>query len=461
MLYDLIVIGAGPGGYVAAIKAAQLGMNVALVESDRVGGTCLNRGCIPTKALLHSVGNLRKIKSAGEYGIHLSDIQLNIEEIYTKKDKVVDHLVQGIEGLVKANKIELIFGEAKIISAGLVEIEGSAYETKKIIIATGSKPAIPPISGSELPNVLTSNELLAQPNKYKKLIIIGGGVIGVEFATIFNELGCDVTIIETSGTLLPNFDSEISKKLAVVLKKQGIKLFTTSLVTTISKDQQLTCTFTTKGKENTVTGEAILIATGRKANFEGLFTPELNVKIEKQSIWVDEFFETSIAGIYAIGDVASRGTQLAHLASAQGVNAVLAMNQQSAEYNLDIIPSCVYTTPEIASVGMTEAQAKEQGISVEIGKYTMVGNGKTMIAGTSLGFIKVIADATSEKIIGAQLMCDRATDMVSEFTTAIVNGLSIKEVTAIVHPHPTYNEGVGEAYEDLLGYGIHTMPKKL
>ncbi|MEI5991210.1 dihydrolipoyl dehydrogenase [Enterococcus crotali] len=460
MRYDLIIIGAGPGGYVAAIKAAQLGMNVALVESDRVGGTCLNRGCIPTKALLHSAETVREIKNASKNGIHVQDIQIDMEEIYAKKNKVVDTLVQGIEGLVKANKIELIFGTARIIKAGVIEVGGVIYETQKIMIATGSKPAIPPIPGSDLPGVLTSNELLRNANTYQKLTIIGGGVIGVEFATIFNELGCDVTIIETANTLLPNFDGEVSKKLAMVLKKQGIKVATKSIVTGISKETQLTCTYTTKGKENTVTSDAVLIATGRKASFEGIFASDLNVKIENQSIWVDDSFETSIKGIYAIGDVASRGTQLAHLASAQGVNAVLAMNNKATEYDLEIIPACVYTTPEIATVGITEDEAKNQGISVTIGKYNMAGNGKTMIAGNTLGFIKVIADAQSNKIIGAQLMCDRATDMVSEFTTAIVNGLRIDEVTSIVHPHPTYNEGIGEAYENLQGLGIHTIPKK-
>ncbi|WP_207694557.1 dihydrolipoyl dehydrogenase [Enterococcus sp. DIV0212c] len=460
MRYDLIVIGAGPGGYVAAIKAAQLGMKVAIVESDRVGGTCLNRGCIPTKALLHSAEIVHEAKNAGKNGIHISDIRIDMDEIYAHKNQVVDNLVQGIESLVKANNIELINGKAKIISADSVDVAGVIYKAAKILIATGSKPAIPPIPGSDLSGVLTSNELLAQPNNYKQLTIIGGGVIGVEFATIFNALGCEVTIIETADTLLPNFDSEISKKLAMVLKKQGIKIATKSIVTSITKEQQLTCNYTIKGKESSVTSDAVLIATGRKSSFEGIFAPNLNITIENQSIWVDDTFETSIKGIYAIGDVASRGEQLAHVASAQGVNAVLAMNQQSPEYDLNNSPSCIYTTPEIASVGITEAEAKDQGISVKIGKYTMAGNGKTMIKGTSLGFIKVVADENNNKIIGAQLMCDRATDMISEFTTAIVNGLTIDEVTAIIHPHPTYNEGVGEAYENLQGLGIHTIPKK-
>ncbi|WP_430602239.1 dihydrolipoyl dehydrogenase [Enterococcus sp. DIV0724b] len=460
MKYDLIVVGAGPGGYVAAIKAAQLGMKVALVENDRVGGTCLNKGCIPTKTLLHSAETVREIKNASENGIKVSNLQINMEELYAKKNKVVDNLVHGIEGLVKANKIELIFGKAQVIKAGVIKIDETTYETKKIMIATGSTPTIPPIPGIDLPGVLTSNELLTEPNDYKKMTIIGGGVIGVEFAMIFNELGCEVTIIETAATLLPNFDNEISKKLALVLKKQGIKVVTKAVVTTIFRDQYLTCTYTIKGKENTVEADAILIATGRKSNFEGVFAPELNVKIENQSIWVDDYFETSIKGIYAIGDVASRGIQLAHLASAQGVNAVLAMNQLPVEYDLNVVPSCVYTTPEIASVGITETRAKDQNSSVIVGKYNMAGNGKTMIAGASLGFIKVIADAQSKKIIGAQLMCDRATDMISEFTTAIVNGLTINEVTAIIHPHPTYNEGIGEAYENLQGLGIHTIPKK-
>lgn len=460
MRYDLIVVGAGPGGYVAAIKAAQLDMKVALVEEQRVGGTCLNRGCIPTKSLLHSAETVRTIKQSEEIGIHIDNITLDMDSIYQKKDQVVDQLVQGVEALVKANKVDLIMGRGEIIAKGKVRVSGETYETDKILIATGSKPAIPPIPGSELPGVLTSNELLAQSNQYKQLVIIGGGVIGVEFASIFNDLGCDVTIIEAADTLLPNFDSEISKKLALILKKQGIKIFTKSSVASITKDGLLTCTFTSKGKEMSAEGDAVLIATGRKAAFDGLFAEGFAVELDKQAIWVNETFETSVKGIYAIGDVASRGMQLAHLASAQGVNAVMAMNQKAGVYDLDLVPSCVYTTPEIASVGITEAQAKEQGISIKLGKYPMAGNGKTIIAGSSLGFIKVIAEAQSDKIIGAHLMCERATDMISEFATAIANGLTIDQVTTIIHPHPTYNEGVGEAYELLTGHSIHTMPKK-
>jgi dihydrolipoamide dehydrogenase len=458
--YDLIIIGAGPGGYVAAIKAAQLGMKVALVESQRIGGTCLNQGCIPTKSLLHAAETIREIRQAEKNGIQVGTLQIDRNKMYQQKDQVVDQLVQGVEALIKANKIDWIKGVGTIIASGQVDVSGKIYETEKILIATGSKPAVPPIPGSDLPGVITSNELLAQPNQYNQLVIIGGGVIGVEFASIFNELGCEVTIIEAADSLLPNFDSEISKKLALLLKKQGIKIATKSSVASISKETQLVCTYSSKGKELTAKGDAILIATGRKAYFEGLFAEDVAVELDRGMIKVNEFFETSIKGIYAIGDVANRGMQLAHVASAQGVNAVLAMNQQQGVYDLDLVPSCVYTTPEIASVGITEAQAKEQDLSIKIGKYNMAGNGKTIIAGSSLGFVKVIADAQSEKIIGAQMLCARATDMISEFTTAIVNELTISDVGTIIHPHPTYNEGVGEAYELLAGHGIHTMPKK-
>ncbi|MFD1900475.1 dihydrolipoyl dehydrogenase family protein [Enterococcus termitis] len=268
MRYDLIIIGAGPGGYVAAIKAAQLGMKVALVESQRIGGTCLNQGCIPTKSLLHAAETIREIRQAEKNGIQVGTLQIDRNKMYQQKDQVVDQLVQGVEALIKANKIDWIKGVGTIIAPGQVNVSDKIYETEKILIATGSKPAVPQIPGSDLPGVITSNELLAQSNQYNQLVIIGGGVIGVEFASIFNELGCEVTIIEAADTLLPNFDSEISKKLALLLKKQGIKIATKSSVASISKETQLVCTFSSKGKELTAKGDAILIATGRKAYFE-------------------------------------------------------------------------------------------------------------------------------------------------------------------------------------------------
>ncbi|MTD37577.1 dihydrolipoyl dehydrogenase [Erwinia sp. CPCC 100877] len=450
MRYDLIVIGAGPGGYVAAVKAAQLGMKVAVVERQWLGGTCLNRGCIPTKTLLHAAETIREIKEASENGIQVSDVHVDLAAVYARKDAVVAQLTQGIERLFKANGVALIQGEAQITAADTVVVAGTTYQTDKILIATGSKPALPPIPGSNLAGVVTSDELLVEAQSAEKLVIIGGGVIGVELASIFNEYGCDVTIIEAAASLLPNFDGEISKKLAVILKKRGITVQTKAQVSAIVEEDKLLCKYSAKGKEQEAAADKILIATGRKAVFDNLFAPQLAVKTEKQGLWVDDSFETSVKGIYAIGDVACRGVQLAHLASAQGINAVLAMQQQKPLYRLDVVPACVYTTPEIAAVGLTEAQAQEKEMEVLVGKYAMAANGKTVIAGTTLGFIKVIAEAGSKKILGAHLLCERATDMVSEFATAIVNELTLDQVTTIIHPHPTYNEGIGEAYENLL-----------
>lgn len=460
MNYDLIVIGAGPGGYVSAIKAAQLGMKVALAEKNSVGGTCLNRGCIPTKSLLHAAEAVRQLKDAARYGIQADGYRVDIGVLYARKEEIVAQLVQGIEGLIKANRIDLLRGEAYLQDKNTVAVNGERYTTEKVLLATGSVPAKPPIPGIDLPGVLTSDDLLAQAKAYGSMIIIGGGVIGVEFATMLQELGCEVTIVEAAGSLLPNFDAEISKKLELFLKKRGIKIHTGATVARILKDEKLQCCFTAKNKEQVAEAEAVLIATGRRAYTGNAVNQELGIEMERGAICVNERFETSVPGVYAIGDVANRGMQLAHMASAQGVNAVLAMNGLPPQYDLSVVPSCVYTSPEIASVGLTEEGAESEGIPVRVGKYMMAGNGKTIISQGAPGFIKVLTHAGTGVILGAQLLCERATDMVQQFAQAIVKGLTAKDVEHVIYPHPTFCEGIGEALENVYGCSIHSLPKK-
>ncbi|MDL2214103.1 dihydrolipoyl dehydrogenase, partial [Clostridia bacterium OttesenSCG-928-O13] len=382
--YDLVVIGAGPGGYVAAIKAAQAGMAVALVEVREVGGTCLNRGCIPTKALMHSAHLYREMQESDKFGVFAKDITFDIEKMYTRKNEVVSQLRTGVEFLLKANKIDVVRGTGKVSGEGSVVVqtaEGTVdLQAKNILLATGSVPARPPIPGLDLPGVITSDELLEQSGTvYKDLVIIGGGVIGCEFATVFSALGCSVSIVEAMDRILPTMDKEISQNLAMILKRRGVAIHTSAMVEKVERGGGgLVCHFSKKEESQSVEAQAVLVSIGRRVNTEGLFTENFSVKSDRGLV-VNENFETSARGIYAIGDVVSGGIQLAHMASAQGANAVAHMAGHAPEVDLRAIPSCIYTSPEIAAVGLTEAAAKEAGYEVKVGKFPMNGNGKTII----------------------------------------------------------------------------------
>lgn len=463
--YDLIVIGAGPGGYVAAIKAAKLGMKVAVIEKGELGGTCLNRGCIPTKSLIHATELYRKMQHSEVYGIIHNEISYDMEKIFSYKDGVLEKLRGGIGQLFKANDITLFKGTAKIFKDNIVKVrtcdELIELKGSKILIATGSKPAIPEIPGVNTPGVVTSDDLLTNPNiNCDNLIIIGGGVISVEFATIFASLGKNVTIIEAMPRILPNMDKEISQNLKMILKKRNIDIHTNAMVGSISKENdKLICSFTEKERLQAVEGDSILLAIGRNSLIDDLFDSSISVDTERNKILVNEDFETSIKGIYAIGDVI-KGIQLAHVASAQGVVAVEKMQGIVPTLNLDIVPSCVYTDPEIASVGVTEEEAKSMDIPVVIGKTSTSSNGKSILSNDERGFIKVIFEKDSHAIIGAQMMCSRATDMIGELSTAIANKLTDKDLRKAMRAHPTYNEALVEAVEGAFRDPIHSRSKR-
>jgi len=464
--YDLVIIGSGPGGYVAAIKAAQLGMKTAIIESREVGGTCLNRGCIPTKTLIHSSHLYHEAMNFEELGIHFDGLNFDMNQLQNHKEEVVIKIRQGISSLLQANGVTIIPATATILADNQVLLRNSQdfeslVKAKKILIATGSKPVIPNLEGVNLDNVITSDELLTRRTLYKKLLIIGGGVIGIEFASIYSDLGCEVEIIEAMERITPNMDKEISQSIAMSLKKKGVLIHTKSKVIRMLEgvNHELICEYEEKDSRKTTVAEGVLLAVGRRANTEGLFAPELSPELDGANIRVNEKYETNINGIYAIGDVI-KGKQLAHAASAQGIAAVMFMCGQAPTVNLKLIPSCIYTNPEIAIVGMNEEEALNNGFSVTIGKYPMLANSKTILSKGERGFIKVICDATTDKILGAQLLCDRATDIISEFTTAIANGLTSKDLAAVIRPHPTYSEGVSEAVEDVHGMSIHLLPKR-
>jgi dihydrolipoamide dehydrogenase len=459
MKYDLIVIGGGPGGYTAAIRAAQLGMRVMLAESRELGGTCLNRGCIPTKALIYAADKYRETKSFGSIGLAAEKVSFDFAKIHERKNTVVSSSRSGIEMLLKSNGIDFINAKATVLGSGKVSAGNEIFETGKILIATGSRAARIPIPGADGKNVYTSDDLLTGDGKFfDSLVIIGGGVIGVEMACIYSALGCEVTIIEAMPRVLPMMDKDISTNISMILKKSGVKIFTNASVKQIEDTAgKSLCTFIQKEYEQKIEGDGVLLSIGRRAETEGLLAESVQLCMTKGRIDVDEKFCTSMEGVYAIGDVTG-GIQLAHAAEAQGIACVEYMSgMETPSVDPSLVPSCVYTTPEIACVGITEEQAATSGRAVKIGKYVMNGNAKTVIEQMPRSFIKLVFDASTEKLLGAQMMCGRASDMIAEMTTAISAGLTKKDVLRALRPHPSFCEAVTDAIELADGHSINTM----
>ncbi len=457
--YDLIVIGGGPGGYEAAIDAAKLyNKKVALVENRELGGTCLNRGCIPTKTLIHTVEMYRGLKAHGEeIGITGTDgIGVSLTALQARKNAVLEQLRAGIASLMKVNKITVYEGRGAIIDSGRVEVSLNSGEVLEltcddILLATGSAPAVPPIKGAELEGVLTSDEMLNLSDMPKSITIIGGGVIGCEFASIFGALGVKVTIVEALDRIIANLDKELGQSLKLLLtKRHGADVHTGALVTEIRESENglVTC-FTEKEQSFEVCSDLVLMAAGRRPETRRLFADNSSesvkcIELDRGAVVVNERYETSIKRIYAIGDVIG-GVQLAHAATAEGRNAVAMLYGAKAEIDMNAVPSCIYTEPEIASVGISPDIAKQEGLDVISKKYTMSANGKTVLSLGDRGFIRITADKETGRILGAQMMCERATDMISQFTQAIVCELTIDDIAKSIFPHPTFSEAIGEA----------------
>ncbi len=459
---DVIVIGGGPGGYVAAIRAAQLGSDVCIVERDRVGGTCLNRGCIPTKALWRNAEILNTLKNIKEFGINVDGYSINVEEVQNRKQKVIDQLVSGVEQLLKANKIEVINGTATLKDKNTVTItlpDGSTEEItgKNIIIATGSKSSNPPIEGNDIEGILSSDDILNFKEIPPRLTIIGGGVIGMEFAGIFAAMGSAVTVIDLFS-ILNRVDSDIVKRFSVSVKKKGIELNPNCKIDKIEKRNDLYYILceNKKGKFE-VESEALLIATGRTPHTEGLNLEKVGIEFNRKAIMVDANYETNIKGIYAIGDVNGK-IMLAHAASHQGIHVAErihghAFNQESP------IPSCIFVFPEIATVGITEDEAKEQSMEYKTSKFMFGANGKALSLGESEGFVKVMSNM-QEEIIGVHIMGPHASDLIHEGTLAISSKLKIDDIKNTIHAHPTLSEAFHEAVCGLKGEAIHLVQSK-
>lgn len=443
--YDMIIIGAGPGGYVAALRAADLGKKVALVEENHLGGTCLNAGCVPTKTLLREA--------------HVAD---DFAAMHDRKEAVVQGQRQGIEALLKAAGVTVYKDQASIAKDKSVHLTNSdeILQGNALIIATGAVPALPPIPGSDRQGVVTSDDLLTtSPDQAQRLLIIGGGVIGVEMASLYAYKGTEVTIIEALPRLLGNMDKEIGQSLGMAFKKQGITVLTDAKVLAIEEGEPLAVRYVRKEAEVLIQADQVLIATGRKAATADLFQEGAAPELNRGFIAVNSQNESSIPGIYAIGDVCG-GIQLAHYATAQGRVLVERLCGLSPQDKLDLIPACVYTQPEIASVGLDANQAKDQGIETLIGKYSMGGNAKTVIDDLGRSFIKLVFRADNHQLIGAQMVCGRASDLISIATLAMVGGLTAEDLASTVFPHPTYAEAIGEAAQEALGTGVHVMKRK-
>lgn len=461
--FDSIVIGAGPGGYVCAIRMAQNGLKVCVVEGRDVGGTCLNRGCIPTKSLLHSAELINNLKDAGKYGVELENASVNLPAVFRRRDEVVLRMRTGVEGLLKANGIVLVKGKAKLLKDKQVEVvteDGKqTLQGDAIILATGSVPSMPPIEG--ILECVNSDYLLEGSTQLpEKIAIIGGGVIGVEFASAFAAYGKQVTIIEFADRLIPMFDRDVSLQLALNLKKQGVKI---NLASKVSKVETMPngkkVFFSDKNGEQTLEADMVVVCVGRRANTEGLGLEEAGVALEKGKIIANEKHETNLKGVYAIGDCTG-GIMLAHYASAAGIEVAETVSGKRSHTTLDVVPSCIYTTPEIASVGLTAAECEAKGIEVEVGKFPMGANGKAVIAGEDKGFVKTVFEKKSGKLLGATLYCMRATDLISEFALAIANNMTRDEYLSAMKPHPTVVEALFESVEDSMGHAIHSAPKR-
>lgn len=460
----IAILGGGPGGYVAAIRAAQLGAEVTLIEKDKVGGTCLNRGCIPTKVLLHTAIEMEKTnKEFKEIGIDISGAEINWKQLQKRQETIIKKLVGGVEGLLKSNKVTKIVGEGSFKSKNEIVVKNNCTETSVIfdycIIATGSKPVIIPLPGIKLPGVITSDEVLFLDEIPKSMAIIGGGVIGTEISSVYSSLGCKVTIVEMLPDIVANMDQDIVKPLKDKLLKDGVEIFSNTKAESISKKAEgLELNVSTPSGPKSILAEKILLSIGRKPVTDNLSLENAGVSTERGRIIVNSKMQTNIHNVYAVGDCTG-GAMLAHVSSAQGTVAAESIMNLKSQMDFKTIPYCVYTKPELAGVGLTEKQAKEKGYDIRVGIAPMYINGKSLIEGDTTGIAKYITDAATGEILGLHMSGPRATDLIVEGALAIRLEATVDEITSTIHAHPTVGEVLHEAAHAVHGHAIH-IPKK-
>jgi len=460
---DIVVIGGGPAGYVAAIRASQLGAKVTLVEESKLGGTCVNRGCIPAKFLLHSVDIYQSSNATERYGISTAEVSFHLSEMLERKNMVVSTLVSGIQGRLDRNNVEVISGRAKLISSKEVEIVSGqrrkqTIQASKVIIATGSKPIVLGVPGADSPDIMYADDILNLNELPKTLVIIGGGVIGVEMGTILAKLGCKVSILEMMSHCLPTQDAETASVLEDVLRGDGIQVYSSAQVNRIEDFAGGKRVIFSEGKaEQRLEAKAVAICVGYKPTIESLGLDECGVAINRGSIQVNERMETSVPGIYAAGDVIG-GMMLAYVGFAEGK--VAAENAVGKDSKIDYraVPQCIFTLPEVASVGLTEEQAVEQGYQIQIGRFPFIANGMAAILGETRGLVKMVTEQQYGQILGVHIIGTRATSLIPEAVLAIKLEATSQDIVATMHAHPTLSEALWECALDVTGETIHYSP---
>ena len=454
--YDVIVLGSGPGGYVTAIRASQLGLKTAVIEKESLGGVCLNWGCIPTKALLKSAQVFEYLKHAGDYGLKVKDYDKDFDAVVNRSRNVAEGMSKGVQFLMKKNKIDVISGYGKIKPGKKVDVDGKEYSADHIIIATGARSRELPSLPQDGKKVIGYRQAMTLEKQPKKLIIVGSGAIGVEFAYFYNAMGTEVTIVEYMPRIVPVEDEDVSKQLERSFKKSGIKIMTSTEVTAVdTSGKGVKATVKTKKGEETLEADVVLSAVGIKTNIENIGLEDVGIVTDRDKILVNDFYQTNIPGYYAIGDV-TPGPALAHVASAEGILCV----EKIAGHHIEAldygnIPGCTYCSPEVASVGLTEAQAKEQGLDIKVGKFPFSASGKASAGGNTEGFVKVIFDAKYGEWLGCHMIGAGVTDMIAEAVLGRKLETTGHEVLKTVHPHPTMSEAVMEAVADAYDEVIH------
>ena len=460
MKTDVLVIGGGPGGHVAAIKAVEFGAKAIVVEKYKLGGTCLHQGCIPTKTLLHTTDVLHEIKHAAELGINVGAASVDMNQLQKRKRHILDTITTGVNGLVESKNVEVLYGTAEIISdhkAKVTATDGTEQEIEfdKLVLATGSVPTMINLPGSELPEVICSNEALSLSEVPEEFVIIGGGVIGVEFAQLMTRLGSKVSIVEAHHKILSHMDCELSEQLAQALIAEGVDIHVNAKVSAIEKqDKGVKVFFETENGQESLPASTVLMSVGRRPVVNGFGLEKTDVIVEKGAISVNEYIQTNVPHIYAVGDCTG-GYMLAHVAMEQGIVAAKNMVKGSEEvFDGATTPACVYTSPEFASVGLSEKAAREAVGEIKLGKSDLAGNAKTMIVQRH-GTVKFVVDAKTEKVLGMHILGPRASDMIHEGALAIKLGATIEDIISTIHGHPTIAEGVHEAAEDVFGNAIY------